>query len=391
MPHVNIKGVGTAQFPDNMPINDIRAFLQKKFAQDVISGRSDVLAPAQDIAAPHTPTLTERFGQGISDTLIDTGIISSRHGAQQIGKNIAAIGEFLPGIGDAAAGDEFGRAVAQGDTAGIALGALSAIPVVGRAIKKGLQKTKSIDLPSGKLGSDQFKLIKQIDPKAKTKVNADGTISVTYLEGQQLQQSRPTGDVNKLPMDETGRMARAKEQGFDIDTTLFHGTGANITEFKKEKIGSKHDTGFHGEGFYFSQDPDYASSYAPKFSGAANVMPVKVRSENPFIRPSRATHGAEWRSAADVEYKKVGINNDTSPKERTRLLKEAGYDSVIIPGLDDEGNKIIFEQVIFEPENIRSKFAKFDPKNKGSANLLGGLGALGVSSALINTPEDATN
>lgn len=139
MPHVNIKGVGTAQFPDDMPINDIRAFLQKKFAQDAITGNSNVLAPAPTTAAPFTPTLTENIGQGVSDFLTDTGIISNRHGAQQIGKNIAAIGELLPGIGDAAAGDEFGRAVAQGDTAGIALGALSAIPVVGKAVKKGVE------------------------------------------------------------------------------------------------------------------------------------------------------------------------------------------------------------------------------------------------------------
>lgn len=32
MPIVEIKGVGQAQFPDDMPIQDIRAFLQSKFA-----------------------------------------------------------------------------------------------------------------------------------------------------------------------------------------------------------------------------------------------------------------------------------------------------------------------------------------------------------------------
>ena len=43
----------------------------------------------------------------------------------------------------------------------------------------------SVDLPSGKLGSDQFKLIKQTDPKAKAKTNPDGTVNVQYLEEYQ--------------------------------------------------------------------------------------------------------------------------------------------------------------------------------------------------------------
>ncbi|MCP4268261.1 MAG: hypothetical protein GY777_22255, partial [Candidatus Brocadiaceae bacterium] len=58
------------------------------------------------------------------------------YGAQQIGKNVTALGEFLPGIGDAAAGDEFGRAVAEGDNLGMGLAALGAVPVVGDAAKQ---------------------------------------------------------------------------------------------------------------------------------------------------------------------------------------------------------------------------------------------------------------
>ncbi len=33
---------------------------------------------------------------------------------------------------------------------------------------------------------------------------------------------------------------------------------------------------------------------------------------------------------------------------------------------------------MFNPEKLRSKNAKFDPKNKQKAGLLGGLGALGL-------------
>ena len=136
MPIVQVKGVANPmQFPDDMDIEDIRNFLKQKFTQRAINGQSDILQPVSNTVAPFQPTLAERAGQGISDALINSGIISNRHGAQNIGRNLSALGEFLPGIGDAAAGDEFGRAVAQGDNLGIGLAALGAIPVVGDTLK----------------------------------------------------------------------------------------------------------------------------------------------------------------------------------------------------------------------------------------------------------------
>ncbi len=136
MPVVDIKGVGKAQFPDGMSVDTIRAFLKRKYSQDAVEGKSNILEPMADTASPYQPTLTERLGQGISDTLYDTGIISNRYGAQSIGSNLASIGEMLPGIGDATAGDEFGSALAQGDYTGMALGAFGVIPVAGDLAKK---------------------------------------------------------------------------------------------------------------------------------------------------------------------------------------------------------------------------------------------------------------
>jgi len=113
MPVVDIKGVGKAQFPDGMSVDNIREFLRKKYSQGAISGESRALEPMADTASPYEPTLTERMGQSVADALYDTGIISDRYGAQRIGGNIATLGEFLPGIGDATAGDEFGKAAAE--------------------------------------------------------------------------------------------------------------------------------------------------------------------------------------------------------------------------------------------------------------------------------------
>lgn len=201
MPHVRVKGVSnTLNFPDDMDITDIREVLRRKFTQDIMSGRSDILEPQPQTIEATQPTLAERAGQGVSDFLFDKGIISDRHGAQRIGSNLSALGEFLPVIGDATAGDEFGRALAKGDKTGIALSALGVIPVAGDVLKKAFtgsnpvntfdtirnrfkRDSKIVDLPQGKVGSDEFERIKEIDPKAKvTGRNADGTIKIEFLE-----------------------------------------------------------------------------------------------------------------------------------------------------------------------------------------------------------------
>jgi hypothetical protein len=132
MPVVKVNGVANPmQFPDDMDINDIRAFLQKRFAQRAIEGESDILAPRPDTIEPYEPSLVEKAGQGIASALTESGIISDNYGAQRIGKNLSALGELLPGIGDATAGDEFGRAVAKGDYGTAALNAVGTVPILG--------------------------------------------------------------------------------------------------------------------------------------------------------------------------------------------------------------------------------------------------------------------
>jgi hypothetical protein len=137
MPVVDIKGVGKAQFPDDMMTNDIRSFLRQKYSPEL--SRQDALTPRPATMQASNPSLATRAGTAIGEGLNSSGIISDRFGAQQIGKNVTSIGEFLPGIGDAAAGDEFGRALKQGDNFGMAMGALGAIPLVGDAAKKGVK------------------------------------------------------------------------------------------------------------------------------------------------------------------------------------------------------------------------------------------------------------
>jgi hypothetical protein len=83
--------------------------------------------------------------------------------------------------------------------------------------------------------------------------------------------------TGRLPMDEASRMARAREMGFDVDTPLYHGTDANIEEFKPGRNHVPHDEG----AVYASPNPDLASNFAQMSERPGVVYPVTARTSGP--------------------------------------------------------------------------------------------------------------
>jgi hypothetical protein len=110
------------------------------------------------------------------------------------------------------------------------------------------------------------------------------------------------------------------------------------------------------------------ASLAAKFrgqkGGGGNVMPLLAKNNKPFVIRDddvRIYYGLD-----------------------TKKLEAEGYTGVVITGLDGE----IVEQTVFDPKNIRSKFAAFDPAKKDSANLMHGVGAAGAGGLLMQEEED---
>ncbi len=136
MQRVKVKGVANPMdFPDDMDIEDIKSFLQKRFAGMAARGESTVnVDPRQAYAQEYKPPLQERFSTGIGDALTYTGLVDDNFRAQNIGDNIANIAAFTP-IGSAFGGDEFGKALAEDDKLGMALGGLEALGVGGDIAK----------------------------------------------------------------------------------------------------------------------------------------------------------------------------------------------------------------------------------------------------------------
>jgi hypothetical protein len=156
MPIVDIKGVGRSKFPDDMDANNIREFLRNKYTQQVVAGQSDsdLLQNASKYGAPTgsslevvDPTLSEKVSSFVGDSLYDSGVISSKTGARDVGKNLAFLGEVATPLGGFVGADDFADAIDKGDAFGVTLGALSTLPVVGKGAKKLGAKYQELKTP----------------------------------------------------------------------------------------------------------------------------------------------------------------------------------------------------------------------------------------------------
>lgn len=154
-----------------------------------------------------------------------------------------------------------------------------------------------------------------------------------------------------LDMSTEARMQRARDMGFDTDTVLYHGTEADFRAFDPNKTGSKTDHGWFGSGVYLTPNPDRASGYATFNKGKmadeskGAVLPVYARAENPF----ETTH-------------------HTFTQDYVDKLRAEGFDAIY--RFANEGDAIPAEIVVFDPSNIRSVNAAFDPDMASSPNLL---------------------
>ena len=191
--------------------------------------------------------------------------------------------------------------------------------------------------------------------------------------GGARQAERAAPVASDLPMDTTSRLSRARAQGFDTDTTLYHGRPRDFTGDAPRPSPS----GFFGPGLYTTKSPERASWYASSRHGApseaANVLPVyargKIATQEEFDALARKYRPNRRFRAGDTERIQEKVVAE---------LKRRGYAGIDGRGADDE-------TLIFDMANVRSKFARFDPARSNAANIMagaGGLAALGGMNAI---------
>lgn len=146
-----------------------------------------------------------------------------------------------------------------------------------------------------------------------------------------------------LPMDQASRLARAKEMGFDTDTTWYHGTDKVFDAFDNAKIKAPEGDKAH----YFTRSLGEAADYADQNDKGGSIIPA-------FLNPSQMKR-------VDLKYRLYDLEN----AEMLDQAKREGYNGILayINGKPDVA-------MVTDPRNIRSVNATFDPEMAWSANLL---------------------
>lgn len=215
-----------------------------------------------------------------------------------------------------------------------------------------------------------------------------------------------------LPMDYASRMARAEAQGHKGG--LYSGTGDDFTKFNDNS--------------WATTNPDLAYTYAPATGGS--VMPLTMRAQRgaPVINagganwneltPSMREGGSQApylsdimtdpediekygedllttnkfaRAARDQGFSGVTFNDmvDVGGYFNKYFPTEAGAREAQIASLDRAGKPSTVEMRSY-PNQVRSAFARFDPRLAHLRNLNAALaGGAGVTGLLSMSPEEA--
>ena len=215
-----------------------------------------------------------------------------------------------------------------------------------------------------------------------------------------------------LPMDKASRMARAREMGFEGN--LFHGTDADILNINREKFGLGEN--LLGKGFYTTSNPRRADIYVPignpplprgvfqsgnnEYTEGGNILPIMARSGTEFdarqgtgkinaLNIGKAFQGSDFdveiRDGGDQVFIKSKTNPDLSVyidsyqdgmitlqklkdvfgrENVTEILEQAGFSGLKAP--ESLGS---VTKVNYNPQDIRSRFARFDPRLSHLSNL----------------------
>jgi hypothetical protein len=192
-------------------------------------------------------------------------------------------------------------------------------------------------------------------------------------ELHRLYTSGATGQA--MPMDEASRMARAEGMGFDTGTPLYHGTRKDFPAFDNNAARTT-DHGWYGDGTYFGA-ADTADAYAQAERWNGRTIPAYAS--------GRRMQWPEGQAPAMTPQDAAGIRQGVT---------QQGYSGIDINAPNDfdtwgDAAGKWRETVIFDPANIRSRFARFDPRLSHLAHLSAGIGGVAAGNALYSQPQQS--
>ncbi len=211
--------------------------------------------------------------------------------------------------------------------------------------------------------------------------------------------------INDLTFASPAHRERARAMGFDVERPVYHGSpNAGFGEFIRGRMGGAQSR--LGPGIYMTSDPHIAggkpgdSRYSPEgYTESAEgrkspgVYKLVHRVKNPFDIEKNRVSGdwlpdeyASYVRGKDLSYEEaVSLINlidkgrvDRPPANRIvrDALRRQGFDGMLDPndqGSFGKGTARHRTLVAFDPEQVRSITAEFDPERSTSSDLLASL------------------
>ena len=239
-------------------------------------------------------------------------------------------------------------------------------------------------------------------PEERTLGNAAMTLAgiVPGIPGAAAMRAGGQAAEGVLDMSQAARMQRAKDQNF-YDRLFYHATTGDFPAFQKSKMGTSSSLGTKEKAVWLSSDPRVAETYLPGqfvnrenaphtedigggvgryYSEGSNIMPLRVS-----LEPEKIA----WWDMGGARY------NPDDVEEILANARREGMQAVAFKNIRDEGvmglgsGRSATSLAVFDPKNIRSVNAAFDPTKRNSANLTAGImgGTVGLSALRQLMPQ----
>jgi len=200
----------------------------------------------------------------------------------------------------------------------------------------------------------------------------------------------------KLPM-EASRLKRAEKMGFDLD--VYHGTASTKGlgqgldpdwDYLAPNVSPGHDP---IRGIWASPDIKVADHFTvspdarlnemaglpyDQLQDAGRIYPLKVRSKKLI-----EVESPEWNALVEeiTGRRNIGPRWVSHADKILEGAKRMGWEGITYPGGPSRWGGTV---LMFDPKNVRSRWAAFDPAKAGSRNLLAGIGGLAGTRYMSN-------
>jgi hypothetical protein len=200
-----------------------------------------------------------------------------------------------------------------------------------------------------------------------------------------------------LDMSREGTKARAREQGYNTDQVWYHGTRKDFDAFDTSKstdgLGIHVGTVDQAEGFARSTKA-LSMKNQDEFKSNRQILPLYVRANNSIRlpdmqdwEPNRVVRALRRKG---IEVQGSGYQGGVTAKDIVSALKREGYDSIVYANKFEADASGKDSLIIFDPSNIRSVNAAFDPDKAASPILTAGAGG-GRKPPKPDSPEAIRN